>query len=118
MSTVWIVNRAGHNYHLSARWGTPRALTDGYVSLGSLDRILFTLAEGIKQSEPGDWLLLSGLMMLNASAAALWVKKHGQINLLIWDQKANNRAGGYRELRLASDHMNELLDPSVFSEAI
>ena len=104
MSKVYIVNFAGHDHREASKYGELRRITTGYVSLGSLDRVLFEVVNAIKDSEPDDWILPSGLLILNVIAAAAWIRRHGDIRMLIWDRKETR----YREVKYSGEHIDYL----------
>ena len=105
MPQVWIVNLAGHDYEKAKEWGELRHVTSGYVSPGYLDRLLFDVAKGLKDSAPEDFLLPSGLLVLNIIATAVWISMHGEIRALIWDVKKKE----YRRLLIENSHLEHLL---------
>ena len=105
MSKVYIVNHAGHDYSAAQRWGDLVSITTGHVSQGSLDRLLYDVSVHISKSEPLDWLLPSGLLVLNVISSALWLRKHGELRLLIRDRKFST----YREMTLSSSHLDYLI---------
>lgn len=105
MATVWVVNYAGHDFSSALSWGEIRPLTHGYVSLESLDRLKYIFVEATKDSSPEDWLLLSGLMVLNSLASLIMWHRHGRVNLLIHDRKTE----GYRELVVNKSNIDELI---------
>lgn len=105
MSKVWIVNYAGHDYSDATRFGELDFITKGYVSRGSLDRLLYGVAESVARSEPSDWFLPSGMILLNVLAAVLWVKRHGKIKILSWDEKDRE----YKPMEVSPSQMDLLL---------
>ncbi len=105
MSTVYVVNFAGHDHREAERYGDLKIITTGYISLGSLDRVLFEVVNAIKNSEEDDWLLPSGLLIINVIASAVWLRKHDKIQMLIWDRKE----GGYREMKYSGPHVDYLI---------
>lgn len=107
---VWIVNLSGHNYRNAQKWGELRPITTGYVSQGSLDRMLYDVTSSVAKSEPEDWLLPSGMLPLNILAGLAWLRKHKQVKLLLWDRKKDNGSGGYREMTVTMDHIDFLLE--------
>lgn len=111
MARVYVVNFAGHDHTEAEKWGEVRFVTQGFVNFGSLDRVMYELAKGFEDSEPGDWLLPSGLLLLNVVAAAIWLRKHGELKLLIWDRNAGEgkSRGSYRELKADFQHLDYLL---------
>lgn len=106
MNKVYIVNFAGHNYQQAEEYGEIVPVTIGYVSLGSMDRILFDIITGIKDSSPEDWLLPSGLIPVNLMAGAIWMRMHGKLKMLLWDRKP---PVGYREMKFDADHVDFLI---------
>ncbi len=104
MPTVFIVNHAGHDYSEAEKWGNLVSITSGHVSQGSLDRLLYDV-NCISKSEPIDWLLPSGLLILNVIATALWLRKHGELRLLVRDRKYST----YREMKISSSHFDYLI---------
>ena len=105
MPKVYIVNHAGHDYSAAHRWGDLISITAGHVSKGSLDRLLYDVSIHISRSDPLDWLLPSGLLVLNVIASAFWLRKHGELRLLIRDRKFST----YREMILKSSHLDYLI---------
>ena len=98
-TTVFVANFAGHDYTAAEKYGTLKYVTRGYISFNSLDRVKFQCAEGIKDSTPEDFLLVSGTAIVNAITALAWIAKHGVVQLLNFDA----RSGDYR-LVIASVH--------------
>ena len=105
MPKVYIVNHAGHDYSAAQRWGDLVSITAGHVSQGSLDRLCYDVSLHIGKSSPLDWLLPSGLLVLNVIASAIWLRKHGELRLLIRDRKFST----YREMTLKSSHLDYLI---------
>jgi len=104
MPKVYIVNHAGHDYSAAEKWGTLVQMTTGHVGQGSLDRMIYD-GTRLEDSEPCDWLLPSGLLVLNVIAAAYWLRKHGELRLLIRDRKYRT----YREMIITSSHLDYLI---------
>lgn len=101
---VWVVNWAGHDYSPAKEYGELNWLTRGYVSLGNLDRLFYTVAEAVSQTHKDDFLLPAGLAILNVVAAAVWLRIHGSIRILVWDQKHDH----YRELTFNGEQIDDL----------
>lgn len=106
MSKVWVVNFSGHDYRKAQEHGEVVPVTVGYVSLGSLDRVLFDVINKLKDSSPDDWLLPSGLIALNSIATGVWVRLHGNLRLLLWDRKDDT----YRTLMADGGHIDYLIE--------
>ena len=101
---VYVSNFAGHDYADAQRFGELRPITMGFISFQSLDRVKFQIAEGIRDSRPEDFLVLSGTNIVNVLAALLWMSMHGKVRILNYDKSTHK----YREIVL-SDESNDLL---------
>ena len=112
-STVWIVNYAGHDHSTAEEFGKLDFLTRGYVSMGSLDRLFYTVTEAIERTSPEDYLLLSGLIALNALASSIWLQRHGKVKMLLWDQKLSK----YRELSYSKNQIDQLFEKLLISDS-
>ncbi len=103
---VWVVNFAGHDYSPAKQYGELDFLTRGYVSLGSLDRLFYTISEAVAETHPDDFILPAGFAILNVVASAVWLQLHGKINILVWDPKQER----YRQLTFTGDQINDLVN--------
>lgn len=103
-SRVWIVNYAGHDYSAAKSWGELRYMTRGYVSFERLDRLLYEVADIVDGTSPSDWLLPSGLVVLNVIAGIVWLIKHGHVNLLLWDHREET----YLEMKITGERITDL----------
>jgi len=81
---VYIVNRGKHDYSKAKRWGRLVTLTRGRLEPTDSMRIYSQINSMLKASTVDDYLLMSGLVLANMIAAAIFVKKHGRLNLLIY----------------------------------
>lgn len=102
---VYITNVAGHDFTPAKSYGELRFITTGYVSFQSLDRVKADIAQSILESDPEDWLCLTGVPILQVVSAVAWFYKHGKVNLLVWDRKKRDR---YRELKLSKHNFDEI----------
>lgn len=109
---VYIVNFAGHDFSDAQRWGEIKKIVDGYVRLDHPDRILYEIAEVLTHSESKDWLLPSGLLLVNILAALAFYEKHGCARLLVYDRKRARNEGepDYREIIITREQIQLLLD--------
>lgn len=86
---VYVTNYAGHDYSVAEKFGKLVFVTRGYISFQSLDRVKYAVSEGIKGSEPEDYLLLSGTSIICVLAAIAWYHLHKYVRLLVWDMKGD-----------------------------
>lgn len=109
VSRVYIANYAGHDYTEAEAYGQLCYITRGFVSFDSLDRLKFSIAQAVADTQPQDWLLLSGTNIVNVLAALLWYEKHHVVKILNFDKTERT----YRELVVHSGHLaqiNEVLE--------
>lgn len=102
---VFVTNYAGHDYSALNKYGKQVFITKGFISFQGLDRVKFTVAQGMMDSTAEDWLALSGTNILNVIAAVLWYQRHGRVKVLNYDKE--NRQ--YRELILTEENNTQLL---------
>lgn len=110
-ASIWLANDIGHSgYERAKRIAGEDAiispLTIGNVNVLQLDRLTWTLAQGIaKYVKPEDFLLFSGTAIIPAMALLLWVTMHGQCKILLWNAKARD----YRQYVITAEGIRELL---------
>lgn len=100
---VWLANDGGHDYEEAKSFGTIIPLTAGSVNIFRLDRLMVNLTIRLQQAKPQDYLLISGLPLLNALIVAIMLEKFGKIRILQWANKARK----YVELNLDSERIKE-----------
>lgn len=103
-ATAWVVNFTAHDY--SKALEIPeiahiKPVTNGYVPLGSIDRVWYEVYTALKDSAPDDFLLLSGLALLNSMASIVFWHLHNHVNALIWDKKTSS----YRTTKMSVDQL-------------
>ena len=113
--TIFVVNDSGHRYDLAKKLpGLHNArytyLTRGSISPTKVDRIAFSLIQGIAESKESDFLLLSGSPIINALAGMIWTLQHPTCNLLIFDAKKQ----GYVRRILSVDNLATMLEKRLF----
>ena len=84
MPKVYIPNRGAHNYSDAIHFGELVYITDGLINPMSTGFIFRKLADHLKDSKPEDYLLISGLPIMNIMAAAILGRMHGVLNLLVF----------------------------------
>lgn len=95
--TVWVVNDGGHDYSKAESWGTLVRLTEGGLNPFKLDRLSQQIAEKLSIATADDYLLISGLQIINGLCMVMWLMKFDHLNLLQW---ANRGAGDYKLVTL------------------
>lgn len=110
LSRVWIVNFAGHDFSPAKKWGEIAAVTTGYVDPALEDRVIYNIAKQIQESSAEDWLCVgSGLAIVNVIVSLLWLKKHKQIKMLLWNRKQGSESD-YIEKIVTENHLEFLFE--------
>jgi hypothetical protein len=82
--TVYIPNKGSHDYSDAERFGDLRFLTSGSLSRYNTERMYRLIAEGLQGAEETDYLLISSLAILNALTSAVFSRKFGRVNYLLF----------------------------------
>jgi hypothetical protein len=86
---VYIINRGCHDYTLAKQFGTLIFLTEDSFNRFSTSRMFRIFKEGLKTSTFKDYILVSGLTVMTSIACSIFAKKHGRINLLLYNSGPN-----------------------------
>lgn len=85
MPTVYVVNRGGHNFTPAEHYGKLLYLTEGTMNPFAVDKMYREIAKHLKDSNAEDYILVTGLTIMNSIACACFAKKHnGRLNLLLF----------------------------------
>ena len=84
MPTVYVVNKGGHDFSAATQYGKLVFLSEGQYSPFSVDKIYREMARKLKYSKPEDYILSTGLSIMNSIACSCFVHKHGKLNLLLF----------------------------------
>lgn len=98
---VYIVNKSGHDFSDAERFGELVYLSEGSVNPFLVSRIYREFSEILKDSQPQDCLVISGLQVMNAIASAILARVHGRVNWLQW----HPRDGKYRKRTVMIDEL-------------
>ena len=107
-SKVWVSNFSGHDYTKLSRFGEIRFITRGFVAFDTLDRVKYTVAEGMIEVEENDYLALSGASIIGVIAAILWYIRFKKVQVLNYDKLTQD----YRDITLDGDSI-ELLTKTL-----
>ncbi len=87
MPKVYVVNQGGHDFSTAERFGRLIFMTEGYQPKYSVAAALRRFQFCMQESKLEDWILLTGLSVLNCIACSVFVLKHNRLNLLLFDGK-------------------------------
>jgi len=90
MPKVFIINKGRHNYTDAEKYGELVSVSEGSIDKYNPDKIYRDFYEVLNNSTPEDFLLLSGLALVNSIATGIMVALHGKVNYLIFHQRKSN----------------------------
>lgn len=85
---VWVLNRgSGYDFSAAERYGTLVYLSEGPIPRYAVGGMYRLFNNALRDSRPYDYILQTSLTTMNSLAAAIFVKKHGCLNLLLWKEE-------------------------------
>jgi hypothetical protein len=94
MPRVYVVSKASYDFSLINKWGPHTFVVNKRYNPTNIKAMMTDVEEGLKDSKPDDYVLLNGLPVLQSLVCITFVRMHGKLNVLIF----NN--GEYMERRL------------------
>ena len=99
---VYIPNKGGHDYSHAARFGEIIFVTEGTQNRFAIANIYRAFVDAMEGSDKMDYFLPSSMNILNAIGAAVFARKHGRLNFLLF------RDGEYIEREVDIDSLIEV----------
>ena len=96
---VYIPNKGGHDYSGAARFGEIIFVTEGTQDRFAIANMYRAFIDAMADSNERDYFLPSSMNILNAIGAAVFARKHGRINFLLF------RNGEYIEREVDIDSL-------------
>ena len=96
MPKVFIVNKSIHDFSAAKDFGKIVYLSEGMVSRYNTTQIFRQVWHYLKVSDSNDYILITGLSVINSIACTIFGLLHNRLNLLIHDNKNNT----YQERKL------------------
>ena len=84
MTRVYIVNKSSHNFSSAERYGELVFMTEGRMNRFGTNDMVRQFKESMVKSHKDDYLLLCSLNVMNSLACAVFARKHGSLNLLLY----------------------------------
>jgi|TARA_Y100000310_G_scaffold263133_1_gene273150 hypothetical protein len=84
MLKVFVPNKSAHNFSDALRFGELVFLTSGTVNKYAINSLYRELSEGLQNSSEQDHLMISSLAILNSICSAIFARKHGKVNYLLF----------------------------------
>lgn len=86
MSKVFIVNNSGHNFSAAEKYGEIVFLSEGPMNRYSTNNMVRQFHEKMKDSTKMDYIVPCSLNVMNSIACAIFARKHGVLNLLLYKE--------------------------------
>ncbi len=86
MAKVFIVNKSNHDFSAAKNFGDLVFLSEGPMNRYSTNNMLRVFAEKMKDSNEVDYIVPCSLNVMNSIACALFARKHGKLNLLLFKE--------------------------------
>ena len=85
MTKVFVPNKTEHDYSDAERFGQIVFLSEGHLRRNDMVGHREIMSKAIVNSSSMDYIVITGLSVMSAVAAAMFAAKHGKLNLLLWD---------------------------------
>ena len=83
---IYVVNKSGHIYDAAEEYGTLVFVSEGTVDRYDANGIWRMWTDALADSRPDDYLLLTSLNILCSIGSAVFARKHGRLNVLLYKQ--------------------------------
>lgn len=90
MPNIYLPNKSSHDISDAYRFGDVIPLTSGKISRYSTNHLYREIEPVISKSTSTDYILLTGLTVVNVITCSLFVLKHNRLNLLIHHSDDNS----------------------------
>jgi len=84
MSNVYIVNKSNHDFSAAKQYGELVYLSHGSMNRYSTNNMFRIFGEAMEDSEASDYIVPCSLNVMNSIACAMFARKHGMLNLLLF----------------------------------
>lgn len=83
---VFIVNKSAHDFGPAERYGELVFMSQGPMNRYSTNNMARTFEDCMKDSHPEDHIVPCSLNVMNIIAGAIFTRKHGTLNLLLFKE--------------------------------
>ena len=84
---VFIPNRSVHDFSAAEPHGRLIYLTEGKIDPYATSKYYRMFEDRLKDSDPEDYILLTGLNMINVIAVIIMTRMHNRVNLLLFKSR-------------------------------
>ena len=86
MDTVYLVNTSNHDFSAARDYGELTFLSEGPMNRYSTNNMLRVFTDVMRDSKDTDYIVPCSLNVMNSIACAIFARKHGKLNLLLFKQ--------------------------------
>tara|TARA_R100000789_G_scaffold97563_1_gene100226 strand:+ start:651 stop:965 length:315 start_codon:yes stop_codon:yes gene_type:complete len=84
MNKVYVVNKSGHDFKAAERFGELVFLSQGKMDRYAITSVYREFSDVLNESDPDDYILLTGLSSMSAVACSIFAYKWERLNLLLY----------------------------------
>ena len=114
MPHVYITNKSGHDFSPAQKFGDLIYLSEGKINPFSVAKIYRQFADKLKKSAPDDYIMVTGLSLMNGIAFSIMGRKHGRLNILQFHSQTKT----YKSRTIIVDELIGEISAGKTSEAI
>ena len=96
MAKVYIINKGCHDYSAATKFGELKYLSYEDMDRFATGKMYRIFMKGLKDSQPEDFILVSGMTIMSVVAASIFASKHNRVNLLLYNS-GHGKINGYVE---------------------
>ena len=84
MTRVFIVNKSAHDFSAADYYGDPTFLSEGSMNRYATNNMHRVFSKILENSSKDDYIVPCSLNVMNSIACAIFARKHGCLNLLLF----------------------------------
>lgn len=84
MAKVFIVNKSAHDFSEAKLYGEIHFLSEGSMNRYATNNMHRKFSDALEDSTKDDYIVPCSLNVMNSIACAIFAKKHGRLNLLLF----------------------------------
>lgn len=104
---VYVVNKGGHDFSSAEYFGKIEYLSQGSLNKYAVTNMYRVFSSKLKDSQPDDYILLTGLTTMCSVACSIFSFMHGRLNILLF------KGGRYVERSIV---LSELLSKTPYTQ--
>ena len=86
MNNVYIVNKSAHDFSAAEHYGKIIFLSEGPMNRYATNNMHRVFSDVMSESKEHDHIVPCSLNVMNSIACALFARKHGRLNLLLFKE--------------------------------